>query len=249
MRASLSKSRNALRYSSHRTICTMSSSTGNLGDAVRSDGMLKDASEIVWSYDADDSIPFPSGSASVSHNSHPTSASRRASATVVAAVRRTTRVSRLSRRFLEEDLEAELPKAPTCKSSGGKRKAASALPNRRAKCKTIDVVSDGDCDGESDGGTSLPPPTELASDDYESLKAMADADNQVCASHFPLIFIIFSSQLRLRSPNPGRSVLPTYASCSTMRRTTSIQSPGSVWMVTGARFASQTLLSRNLHVS
>lgn len=146
--------------------------------------------------------------------------------------------------FLKKTRKRNCPRPPPASPQ-----AASALPNRRAKCKTIDVVSDGDCDGESDGGTSLPPPTELASDDYESLKAMADADNQVCASHFPLIFIIFSSQLRLRSPNPGRSVLPTYASCSTARRTTSIQSPGSVWMVTGARFASQTLLSRKLHVS
>ncbi len=31
----------------------------NLGDAVHPDGTLKDASEIIWSYDADDSIPFP----------------------------------------------------------------------------------------------------------------------------------------------------------------------------------------------
>ena len=37
----------------------------NLGDAVRPNGTLKDASEIVWNYDADESLPFPSGGDSV----------------------------------------------------------------------------------------------------------------------------------------------------------------------------------------
>jgi hypothetical protein len=39
----------------------MSSLAPELGDAVRPDGTLKDASEIIWSYDADESIPFPLG--------------------------------------------------------------------------------------------------------------------------------------------------------------------------------------------
>src|ERR1700761_8328857 len=99
----------------------MSSSTDNLGDAVRSDGTLKDASEIVWSYDADDSVPFPTGSTSASL---PISASRRAPATVVASVRRTTHVIHPCHRYLKEDDNAELHSAPTCKTSGVKCKAA-----------------------------------------------------------------------------------------------------------------------------
>ena len=161
----------------------MSSSTDNIGDAVRSDGTLKDASEIVWSYDADDSVPFPAGSTSASL---PISASRRAPATVVASVRWTTRVIHPCHRYLEEDDNVELRSAPMCKTSGVKRKAASTLFNPRATRNTINVVSDDDCDSESDGGTPSPPPTELASDDYESLKAMADADNQVRAVMSPL---------------------------------------------------------------
>ena len=188
--------------------------------------------EIVWSYDADDSAPFPSGSTSASL---PISASGRAPAKVVASVRRTTCVIHPCHRYLEEDDEAELHSAPTCKTSGVKCKAASTLVNRRATRKTINVVSDDDSDGESDGGTSSPPPTELASDDYESLKAMADADNQV-RSVTPQLSDIYSSNLRLQTPNPGRSVPLTYAFCSTARRHTSIQSLESVWMVTGAMF-------------
>ncbi|SRR6266404_6246201 len=33
-----------------------------LGHALRPDGTLKDASEMSWSYDSDDSVPFPQNS-------------------------------------------------------------------------------------------------------------------------------------------------------------------------------------------
>ena len=140
----------------------------------------------IWSYDADDSIPFPTGSTSTSLDSLPISASGHAPAMVVASVRQTTRVIHPCHQYQEEEEDTELHLAPTCKSAGVKRKAASTLVNHRAICKTINVVSDDDCNGESDGGTLSPPPTELASDDYESLKAMADADNQVHAVTPPL---------------------------------------------------------------
>src|ERR1700744_4440432 len=38
-----------------------SSSAPDLGDAVRPDSTLKDASEINWAFNADESIPFPAG--------------------------------------------------------------------------------------------------------------------------------------------------------------------------------------------
>jgi hypothetical protein len=171
---------------------------------------------MVWSYDADNSIPFPS---EVGSTSGPPS---HAPATLVAAVRRTTCISQPSWRVLEELEAAELASsAPACKLSGIKCKAASTLPNHRATRKVIDVVSD----GESDDGTLSRPPTELALDDYKSLKAMADADHQVCAHSLP--FPQLSHLIpRLQSPNLGRLVPLMYASCSTTRRNTSIQSPG-----------------------
>ena len=127
VRASLLKSCNTLNP---LITLTMPSSTDNLGEAVQSDGTLKDALKIVWSYDADDSIPFPAGSTSASL---PVSASWHAPATVVASVRRTTHVIQPCRRYLEDD-DVESRSAPTCKTSGAKRKAANTLINPQATC-------------------------------------------------------------------------------------------------------------------
>ena len=40
-----------------------SSAPSDLGDAIRPNGTLKDVSEMMWSYDADDTIPFPTDNA------------------------------------------------------------------------------------------------------------------------------------------------------------------------------------------
>lgn len=177
------------------------------GDAVRPDGTLKDASEMTWNYDADESIPFPSGSTSVAPL--PSSGSH-APATMVAGVRRTTRVSKPSRRVLEA---AEASNALLSQRLAAKRKAPSDSLQRRVSRKIVinvddegadtssgdedasaegeDVVSEdedaatnADIDDASDGGTTTEPGT---SDDYEALKAMADADNLVCFPPFSRI--------------------------------------------------------------
>ena len=218
------------------TFCIMSLSlfTG-FGDAVWPDGTLKDASKIVWTYDNDESIPFPSkGSASDPPSN---STTMHALATVVAAVRWTTCISWPSWWVLEELEAAELASSAPV-SSGVKHKAASMLhctmlPNHRVTHKVIDVVSDGD----SNDGTLSHPPTELALDDYESLQAMADADHQVCV--YSLSFPPHSHlNPRLQPPKPRRLVLLMYASFSTVRRNISIWSLGRLWMVTGAKFVS-----------
>jgi hypothetical protein len=150
------------------------SSFSNPGDAVRSDGSLKDTSEMLWSYDADESIPFPSDNASGSHTT-----SRHAPATVVAAVCQTARISRPSWRYLEEAGASESASStPAHKSAGVKCKATSMLVNQHATHKIVNVVG-----GDGDGGSRMPSPlpTELVSDNYEALKAMANADNEVCA--------------------------------------------------------------------
>ena len=185
----------------------MSSSAPQLGDAVRPDGTLKDASEIDWSFDPDDSIPFPLDHPS---GSHAGSSVAHTPAIVVASVRRTTRRSRPSQRVLDE-LEAAEATALASSASGvnRKRKATRALPNHRSRKTVINVVSDDDSDDESDSGTPSPPPTEPASDDYESLQAMADADNQVCSlSRGTVSFAHISS--RTRPLDPGLRVQQTY---------------------------------------
>jgi hypothetical protein len=166
-----------LRYHSY----TMSSFTPD-GDAVRLDSTLKDVSEIMWFYNADESIPFPSGSASASHSSH-------APATTVAGVHRTTHIIRPSRCYIEEaEVTESASSTSVCKYFGVKCKATSNLPDHRAACKKItDTVDDAAAGDASDDVTTTVPPTELVSDDYESLKAMADADNLVC-SPWHLIF-------------------------------------------------------------
>jgi hypothetical protein len=149
------------------------------GDAVRPDGTLKDASKIIWSYDADESIPFPLGSASGSHSGSHTPA------TNVAGVHRTTRISCPSQRYIEEAEPA--PSASVRKFFGIKRKATSNLPDHGAARKKIADAVDDDAGGDaSDNGTTTAPPTESVSDDYESLRAMADANNQVCSPHHSL---------------------------------------------------------------
>jgi hypothetical protein len=89
-----------------------------LAKRYRPDGTLKDASEIVWSFDADDSLPFPQASGDPSGGSAPAEA----------GLRRTTRISRPSRRYIEE-LNAECVSstdAPT--RLAAKRKAPSDDP-------------------------------------------------------------------------------------------------------------------------
>jgi hypothetical protein len=148
-----------------------------LGDAIRPDGTLKDASEILWHYDEDESLPFPSGSTPML----PPSSGSHSLATIVANVRRSSRVFRLSQRALEAaDTSLSAPAGTgTCL---GKRKARADddKPELRATGKVIIAMDD------SDGGSEDGPPTEPSTepeDDYEAIKAMADVDNEVCCCH------------------------------------------------------------------
>jgi hypothetical protein len=193
------------------TSSTMSSPAHNLGGAVRADGTLKDASEITWNFDADESIPFPAGQISGGH----------APAEMGASVRRTTRIAHPSRRVLEALEEAEEA------ARSAKRKPPCGSPRRRVSRKAAINVDDDDSnfqkvavnvddddgndacnsnsDSDIDNGITTQPPTEVMSDDFEALKAMADADNQVrpstaLTSMGPSFLIPF----RLRRINPRR---------------------------------------------
>ena len=165
----------------------MSPIASNLSDAVRSDGTLKDASEIIWSYDADEIIPFPSGDNT--HSSPPSGGHAPPTAVTAHTVHRTSRISRPCRRYLEEDEVESASSTVAPKTSGVKRKAASEPPGATHKI-IVNVVSD---DDSSDGRapSPSPPPTEPVFNNYEALQAMADTDNQV---RFPQlsVFIVFS---------------------------------------------------------
>ena len=95
---------------------------------------------------------------------------------MVAGARQTTRTHRPSQRALEAAEAASSSSASA--HLGSKRKAPSdPIPDCRVTRKIIYDLDDEVAD-PSDGGAT----TEPAEDDYESIKAMADADNLVRSS-------------------------------------------------------------------
>jgi hypothetical protein len=176
----------------------MPSTSSPLGEALRPDGTLKDASEIVWSFDADDTLPFPQTSGDPSGGSAPAEA----------GLRRTTRISRPSRRYIEE-LDPECVSssdAPT--QPAAKRKAPSddPDPDRRVSRKIVIRL-----DSNSDDDVTSVPPTEVGEDDYESIQAMADADNLAAVSRTREertadVRLIFSRDKKYIHPATGKTL-------------------------------------------
>ncbi|KAF8265478.1 hypothetical protein EI94DRAFT_322641 [Lactarius quietus] len=130
---------------------------------------------MEWTYDADESLPFPPSTASC---------------VPAPAVCQTTHPHRPSRRALEAaeaDTETEAANA----LARAKRKATTdPNPTRRVTRKVdvdkLDSNSDSkvkvdtaaDDPGDSDDDATTEPGTEPADNDYEVLKAMGDADHQ-----------------------------------------------------------------------
>ena len=165
-----------------------SSTLSDPGDAIRSDGTLKDMSEMTWSYDTNNSIPFPPDTA--------------VGGDPATGLRRTSRISCPSRHVLEEYESASGATASTCPAI--KCKAAhnlNTITHYVSKKVCIDVDNDDNKDGNpssDDGSAATEPATEPTSDDYEALKAMANADNTV-GSLSPLSFALYPHLcLRLR---------------------------------------------------
>ena len=175
----------------------MSASDSPRGHAVRADGGLKDASEMEWTYDKDESVPFPLDSLanpatddavsppSASVRIHPFFTHANPPAAIVAGSRRSTRTSRPSQRVREANDAPSLASAST--SARSKRKAAvnlSPAPGRRTVHKVV-IDSDDEHDGnetEPDGNETEPAADEDANDadvSSQSLQAMADADHEV----------------------------------------------------------------------
>jgi hypothetical protein len=174
----------------------VNSNSSDLGCAVRSDGTLKDASEIDWSFDRSDdealSIPSlssrPSAAAKVSGSSgpelHPFFSGTLRPATFSAGQRRSGRATRPSNRIVNPDNAMGVSAV-----AAGKRKASSSTTSTRnvkPKPKIVSVLSEDEEDEEDDSYTA-PALTEVPTDideeadneEYEALKAMADADHKV----------------------------------------------------------------------
>jgi hypothetical protein len=153
----------------------MPSTSSELGEALRPDGTLKDVLEINWSFDADDSLPFPDASGNPSGMPAPG----------MAVPHRTACISHPTPRYRQDDGSECASTTHVCNQPAAKRKAPSddPDPDRRVAHKVV-INLDGESDNDSNRDTLSVLPTEFAEDDYKSIKAMADADNQVClASH------------------------------------------------------------------
>ena len=135
---------------------------------------------MMWSYDANDTIPFPTDTA--------------VGGDPAAGLRRTSRISCPSWCVLKEYESASGAAASTRPAT--KRKAPHNLNTITcyvSKKVCIDVDDNDDKDGNpssDDGGAATEPATEPTSDDYEALKAMANADNTV-HSLSPLSFTLY----------------------------------------------------------
>ena len=175
------------------------------GCALRPDGSLKDASEIEWQFDVDNDItPSLSGPSSISgpssglssgdsgpskihsfFSSTPTTSSTLQPVTFAAGSRRSGRVTRPSNHILDPNNAMGAGKCPAYQKSAA---------TRNVKQKIIQDDQDDQDSEEDDASFDTPPvcPTELSTDvnddnatnavveeEYESLKAMADADHDV----------------------------------------------------------------------
>ena len=124
------------------------------------------------------------------------------------SIRWTTRLHHPSWHVLDAlDMEAACPCPRTTK-----RKPPQDIPSQRVSRKVvIDVNNDDgndashsddddndDSDGDSDNGIATEAASEAMSEEYNTLRAMADADNQVCPSTAPtfvrtLIYVTFQA--------------------------------------------------------
>jgi hypothetical protein len=183
-------------------------SSSDLGCAVRSDGTLKDASEIDWSFDRDDDdspslSSGPSAAAQVSGPSgpelHPFFSGTLRPATFAAGFRRSGRATRPSNRIADPDNAMGVTAVAAGKRKSGEGQASSNKSTRNVKPKKstyVSVPSEDEEDG--DGNYIAPAPTEVPTDvdedieeaedaddeEYETLKAMADADHKGSAFSF-----------------------------------------------------------------
>jgi hypothetical protein len=148
----------------------------SLGHALCPDGTLKDASEMTWTFDANEALPFPSDTTSGGGIILPCLPSP---ARGIAGVRQTTCISRLPccfRNVLDSPTSAVQAHGVT------KRKAPPSDDQDDRRHVTRKVNEDGDANADGDAsadGTTMEVATEPAEDDYESIQAMADADHQV----------------------------------------------------------------------
>jgi hypothetical protein len=170
------------------------------GDAVSTDGTLKDAGDIEWFNDADDTDPIPP--------SRPLTASSSASSVTsigdyftsrppvkkVGGERHSSRIYKPSKRAADPD-NAEAAGSAEDAASGQKRKVGGSGNSRRVTRKVVESDSSSEKGSDHDDLTSNNG-TEGSSDEedqactdakYDSLKALGDKDREVLSLFYQVI--------------------------------------------------------------
>jgi hypothetical protein len=159
------------------------------GCAIRSDGTLKEADEIIWHFDKDDETPMTVSNPLPTQSMHPFFTGHAVPAAIVAGSRRSNRSTRPSARVTDPNnvMNKSSPstKAESSSSASKKRKASHPKPSRHVVQKVItdsDSEQHTDCDDNASHPTQARETgkTEIVQDEFEAIQEMADYDHQVC---------------------------------------------------------------------
>jgi hypothetical protein len=172
----------------------------NMSDqcAVAPDGSLKDAADIQWYNDPDDSAPIPSASrlstasASSSAQSLAKFLSSHPPAKKVSGERHSSRVRKPSKRTTDPDNAETAGDTFGNAQSGQKRKASTANVSRRVSRKVVESDANSNSASDDDNQSDVAD-TEAHSDEdpdethatanYERMKALGDDDRKVMYFH------------------------------------------------------------------
>lgn len=142
----------------------------DLSCAQRADGTLKDASEIEWHYDKDDDSPMATTALSCcsGHTSRP------------------------SAHAVDQNNAMNIrPSLPSRSAPTGTKRMASPCqlaPQCRVRLK-VNTLADSSATAMSSPGDSDSEVTDILSDDFDKLQAIADADHEV--DYLPLLLYLF----------------------------------------------------------
>ena len=179
----------------------MSPSDNFLGPAHRADGSLKDTSEMEWSYDKDETLPFPAPESTVDKQVtaptvHPFFTGAAAPAQIVGEVRCSVHTHCPSCCVLKAMPNSEDQAGPSSGNGRGKHKAAVAPSGHQVSCKVVTDMDDEASNGKASNGEASDceasdSDASITTEDinvdnagvdsatYQHLQEMADADHKV----------------------------------------------------------------------
>ena len=179
----------------------MSPSDNFLAPACHANGSLKDTSEMEWSYDKDETLPFPDPESTVNKQVtaptvHPFFTGAAAPVQIVGGARHSMHTHHPSQCVLKAMPNSEDQAGPSSGNACGKRKAGVAPSGHRISRKVVtdtdDKASNGEAsDGEASDCAASNSDASITTEDinvdnagvdsatYQHLQEMADVDHKV----------------------------------------------------------------------